>query len=82
MYNFKMEINSAYKINLIGYCSLDQENLLNKFLNEGAHSLSGLDGEYAIIIENDIECYIITSSYGVCHESNLSGYKRQYAYAD
>jgi len=76
-----MEINSAYKINLIGYCSLGQENLLNKFLNEGAQSLSGLDGEYAIIIENDIECYIITSSYGVC-QYYYTIYKNRFFHSD
>ena len=76
-----MEINSAYKINLIGYCSLSQENLLNKFLSEGAHSLSSLDGEYTIIIENDTECYIITSSYGVC-QYYYTIYKNKFFHSD
>jgi asparagine synthase (glutamine-hydrolysing) len=55
-----------YQISLLGYCSMNKEALLQKFLEQGASSLSKLSGEYVVIIENNSECYITTSPYNVC----------------
>lgn len=55
-----------YNIKLIGYCSLEKNSLLEEFIQKGPSTLLNLEGEYIIVIENNNECYIITSTYGVC----------------
>ena len=55
---------SAYTLKSIGYCQLDEEALLRKFLSEGPDALRDLRGEYTLIIENSDECFIITSPVG------------------
>jgi len=61
-----MNVDTNYKIKLIGYCSVAEDALLKKFIQAGPSSLVNLKGEYVIAIENQDECYIVTSPYGVC----------------
>jgi len=61
-----MPVEGNYQIKLIGYCALSKEEILKKFIKEGQSSLTNLIGEYVIVIENNIETYLITSAYGVC----------------
>ena len=61
-----MQIDSDYVIKIFGYCPLTNQQLLNKFIEQGPNSLRTMPGEYVLIIENAHETYIITSPYGVC----------------
>lgn len=61
-----MNTSTNYQTKLIGYCSISSDAILKKFLQKGPSCLADLKGEYVIIIENNNECYIITSPYGIC----------------
>ncbi len=61
-----MNIDSNYRIKSIGYCFSEKDQILKKFSQEGPSALAGLKGEYVIVIENNRECYIVTSAYGAC----------------
>ncbi|QIZ71176.1 hypothetical protein [Oxynema aestuarii] len=55
-----------YQLNIIGYCSLNRDRLLQKFLQDGVENFPRLGGNYAIAIVHPSETYLITSIYGVC----------------
>ena len=57
---------SNYRIKIIGYCACDPDSLLDLFFTEGPESLTSLKGEYVVVIENETECCIVSSPYGVC----------------
>jgi asparagine synthetase B (glutamine-hydrolysing) len=55
-----------FRVRLIGYCECDESQLVHRYLNGDPLELTALQGEYAIVLENDEETCIITSAYGMC----------------
>jgi len=53
------------RVRIVGYCSLEQDNVLERFLVAGPRPLLELEGDYLIVIESDLECHIISSAYCV-----------------
>jgi len=53
-----------HTIKIIGYCGLGESAILKKLISEGPNALKDLRGEYALVIEGNGECFIITSPVG------------------
>jgi asparagine synthase (glutamine-hydrolysing) len=60
-------MNEPIAVKIIGYCELDKQALLKKFMEQGPGSLRDLRGEYTLAIEAGNECFIITSPVGAIH---------------
>lgn len=51
----------------IGYTKYSDRQLLDMFVNQGIQTLRDLSGEYALILEGNDECAIVTSPVGAMH---------------
>lgn len=56
-----------HSVRILGYCELDESEIMKRLRAQGPDSLRDLRGEYTLVIEGPDEVYIITSPFGALH---------------